>query len=161
MNLVARVRDWVEKEQNLGRCIRRSILTGDPSVCFSQQLRLNARGPKFLCLPAVLCRSGWAARMSQGFGLINVLAVWPVDVYKTALFARKGAGGVAARCCLCTRGTWRRHVASGRSQNCGKRLLLRHVCLHRTTRLPLDGCSWNWIYWYFSNFFRNKDIKFH
>jgi len=25
--------------------------------------------------------------MSQGFRLINVLAVWPVGVYKTALFA--------------------------------------------------------------------------
>jgi hypothetical protein len=118
---------WVEKEQNLGRCIRWSILTGDPSVCFSQQPRLKARDPKFLCfLPAVLCKTGWGARMSQGFRLINVLAVWPVDVYRTALFAgERLERGV----CMCTRETWRRRIASGRSQNFEKRLQLRKVCL--------------------------------
>ena len=38
--------------------------------------------------------------MSQGFRLINMLAVWPVGVYKTGLFAGERLGrGVA-----CVRG---------------------------------------------------------
>jgi hypothetical protein len=31
-----------------------------------------------------------------------------------------------------------------------KKLLAFHVCPHETTRLPLDGFSWNFIFEYFS-----------
>ena len=45
------------------------------------------------------------------------------------------------------------HVFKGRSQNCEKRLLASS-CLsvfpHETTRLPLDGFSWNLVFEYFS-----------
>jgi len=34
------------------------------------------------------------------------------------------------------------------------------VCLHGTTRFPLDGFAWNFIFEYFSKICRNK-FKFH
>jgi hypothetical protein len=36
------------------------------------------------------------------------------------------------------------------AQNCGKRLLASSVCPHETTRLSLDGFSWNFVFEYFS-----------
>jgi hypothetical protein len=104
--------------------------------------------------PQVPVSACWDARMSQGFRLINVLAVWPVDVCKTTLFAGEGLqrsvpwvrGGHGD-------GTLPRAVGKIAKRDYS---FVLSVCLDGITRLPLDRCSWNWIYGYFSKICREN-----